>query len=434
MEYKQVKLSECTDIIIDYRGKTPKKLNSEWKVNGKYRAISAKNIKNNELVNESSIKFVDEELYIKWMKQEVENGDILLTSEAPLGESLYWSSNEKIVLSQRVFGIRANKKIVNSKFLFSYIQSQKFLNDLYARESGTTVTGIRRKELEKIIINVPSINTQEYIGKLHFEINSKIKLNKKIINTLEQISQTLFKRWFIDFEFPNEDGKPYKSSGGEMVESELGEIPKGWMIHSLSEYVDIKKGLSYKGEFLDKDKLLDESFPLISLSNFNFIKGFKDNKTKYYFGDYKQNHIIFPGDLIIAATDLTQDRKMLGAPALVPNLSDLMIYSLDVFKVIENNLPLYFLYFSLQTRNYRMIVEGNATGTTVLRISKDSLLSYKFPKSNNELEQLYHNNVVNIMNMISLLNEQSKSLEKLRESLLPKLLSGEIEIPEDLEV
>ncbi|RAI79101.1 restriction endonuclease subunit S [Macrococcoides goetzii] len=354
-------------------------------------------------------------------------GDILFSVRAPVGDINI--APLELCIGRGLSAI--SSKNDNNEFLYYLLKNMKNIENF---TSGTIFSSINKKTLENLEFYIPNNQTQRKIGKILRNIDEKIELNNKTIDNLEQISQTLFKHWFIDFEFPNEDGKPYKSSGGEMVESELGEIPKGWMIHSLSEYVDIKKGLSYKGEFLDKDKLLDESFPLISLSNFNFIKGFKDKKTKYYFGDYKQNHKIYPGDLIIAATDLTQDRKMLGAPALVPNLSDLMIYSLDVFKVIENNLPLYFLYFSLQTRNYRMIVEGNATGTTVLRISKDSLLSYKFPKSNNELEQLYHNTVVNIMNMISLLNEQSKFLEKLRDSLLPKLLSGEIEIPEDLEV
>lgn len=230
MEFKEYNLIECVSEIIDYRGKTPKKLGGEWDDNGDYRAISAKNIKNNKIVNEEAMKKVNKEIYMKWMKKEVKKGDILLTSEAPLGETYYWDSEEKIVLSQRIYGIRANENIIKSRYLFAYMQSRNFSHELTSRESGTTVTGIRQSELEKVKIKIPVLSIQKYIGDTIFNLNQKIQVNSEIINTLEKISQTLFKQWFIDFEFPNEEGKPYKSSGGEMVESELGEIPKAWEI------------------------------------------------------------------------------------------------------------------------------------------------------------------------------------------------------------
>lgn len=106
---KIIPLSEIVTAVIDYRGKTPKKLGSAWTDKG-YRALSAKNVKTRQIVNEQSIRYVDENLYRKWMKEEIQRGDILITSEAPFGQIFYWDSEEKIVLSQRLFAIRCKNE------------------------------------------------------------------------------------------------------------------------------------------------------------------------------------------------------------------------------------------------------------------------------------------------------------------------------------
>ncbi len=315
-----------------------------------------------------------------------------------------------------------------------FFRAHFFSDQILRMSTMSTRASLNNEMISKLYISIPSIENQIKISNILLNFDNKIEINNKVINNLEQISQTLFKRWFIDFEFPNEEGQPYKSSGGKMIESELGEIPEGWEVRSLNQELDLIKGLSYKGKFLDKNKNLEESFPLISLSNFQFIKGFKDEKTKYYFGEHKEHHLVHEDDIVIAATDLTQDRKMLGAPALVPDLNRKMIFSLDVFKVTDSMLPKNFLYYLLQTQRYRNIVEGSATGTTVLRISKNALLSFSFTKSYFDLESKFNDIVQPNFDKIKNLNIENKNLEQLRDTLLPKLLSVEIEIPDDLEV
>ena len=145
--------------IIDYRGKTPKKLGSDWSESG-ILAISAKNIKQGKLINLDKSNFVDEALYNKWMKSELKQGDILMTSEAPLGELYYLVKHQKFCLSQRVYSIRANPDIIKPSILFSALYSPLIQEQIYARQSGTTVLGIRQTELRKVPVIVPSINLQ----------------------------------------------------------------------------------------------------------------------------------------------------------------------------------------------------------------------------------------------------------------------------------
>lgn len=153
------KLGNITTEIIDYRGKTPKKLGSDWSESG-VMAISAKNIKQGRLINLEKSKFVDEQLYKKWMKSELQQGDILMTSEAPLGELYYLIEYKKFCLSQRVYGIRANPEIIKPDILYCSLSSSVIQEELYARRSGTTVSGIRQTELRKVPVIVPPINIQ----------------------------------------------------------------------------------------------------------------------------------------------------------------------------------------------------------------------------------------------------------------------------------
>lgn len=230
-EWREVTLNDITELVIDYRGKTPLKLGGEWSSSG-YRALSAKNVKTGKIVAEESIRYVDENLYKKWMKEEVQRNDILITSEAPLGEVFFWNSDEKIVLSQRLFDVRI-KKGVCPQYVFYYMTSYPFQAELQSRASGTTVLGIKQPELLKTKIILPNYDTQVKIANQLAEIDSKINCNLKICTNLEAQAQALFKNWFIDF-------TPFKD--GQFVESELGMIPEGWKDGVLGDIAKFKRG------------------------------------------------------------------------------------------------------------------------------------------------------------------------------------------------
>ena len=140
--------------IIDYRGKTPRKLGGNWSESGTI-ALSAMNVKQGQLVNLEKARFVNDELYNKWMKSEVTKGDILMTSEAPLGETYLIPDDRKICLSQRLFCIRANPKVVLPRFLFYFFNSPISRKHIDLRATGTTVLGIRQSDLREIPIVVP---------------------------------------------------------------------------------------------------------------------------------------------------------------------------------------------------------------------------------------------------------------------------------------
>ena len=226
-DWNHFKLNDIIVDIIDYRGKTPKKLGGDWSESG-IIALSAMNVKQGQLVNLEKAKFVSEELYRKWMKSEVRQCDILMTSEAPLGETYFVARKRKICLSQRLYCIRANPDVVQPRWLFYALSSQSTKNQLNLRATGTTVLGIRQPDLREIPITVPPLPTQHKIAAILGNYDDLIENNTRRIKILEEMAGTIYREWFVEFRFPRHENV-------KMVESELGLIPQGWEVKQVLE-------------------------------------------------------------------------------------------------------------------------------------------------------------------------------------------------------
>ena len=161
-------------------------------------------------------------------------GDIILTTEAPLGYVAKLNRDD-VGLAQRIITLRGKSGTLLNEYLMYYLMSSIGQYQLQSRASGTTVSGIKQSEFRKVLISLPPLEEQKAIAAILSSLDEKIELNNQMNETLEEMVQALFKRWFVDFEFPNEEGHPYKSSGGEMVESELGMIPSTWKVGNLSD-------------------------------------------------------------------------------------------------------------------------------------------------------------------------------------------------------
>ncbi|MFF0929947.1 restriction endonuclease subunit S [Proteus mirabilis] len=183
-------LENVTSLIIDHRGKTPNKLGGEWSKKG-YPAISAKNIKNGRLIRPDTIRYVDSKLYAKWMKDPLCAGDILMTSEAPVGELFYLVKDCEYLLSQRLYGIRANKEIISGCYLYFWLQTNIARADIDGRTTGTTVVGIRQSELKQLKVMVPVNAVVDVFSNLTNSYLTKVQSNEKQILELEKLRDTL---------------------------------------------------------------------------------------------------------------------------------------------------------------------------------------------------------------------------------------------------
>lgn len=407
-EWEIKEFEDCIPLVIDHRGKTPTKLGGKWSTSG-FRALSAKNIKNGQIIKEKDVKFVNQDLYRKWMKKEILRGDILLTSEAPLGESLYWDSDEKIVLSQRLFGIRANKNNINPKYLFYLFQSSLYQHEIHSRASGTTVQGIRQAELLKTKLIIPPIDEQMKIGDILFAIDKKIFLNNQMNQTLEQISQTIFRHWFVHFEFSNDEGRPYKSSGGEMVDSELGEIPAGWEVGKLGDVCSITMGQSPKSEFYNEE---GKGLPFHQGVT-NFGKRFPTEKMFCTV----ENKIAEYGDILFSVR----------APVGRINIAKSKIVIGRGLSAIRHkkDFQSFLLY---QLKNIFTEEDSIGSGTVFNAITRKDLDDLKVLVPNEELDKQFNDFVSPMEKKIENLILENDNLTKIRDSLLPKLMTGKIRV------
>ncbi|RUP39038.1 MAG: restriction endonuclease subunit S [Acinetobacter sp.] len=183
-------IDKTTSLIIDHRGKTPKKLGADWSDSGVI-ALSAKHIKDGCIVNREQLRFVDTELYNKWMKEELKEGDILLTSEGPMGEMYYLAFDEKYCLSQRLYALRANTDLISSTFLYFWLLSPFAKSDMNGRATGTTVVGIRQSELRKVKVLTPSKSICDLFHRKIMPNLKQIALNNNESVNLAQIRDIL---------------------------------------------------------------------------------------------------------------------------------------------------------------------------------------------------------------------------------------------------
>jgi type I restriction enzyme S subunit len=162
-------------------------------------------------------------------KRLAKKGDVLMSVRAPVGD-VNIAIND-LCIGRGLASLRMYNG--NNEFLFYLLRN--YVDKITSRETGTVFGSINKKGIETLKLPFPSNSEQKAIANILSTLDEKIEVNNKINKTLEKMAQTIFKHWFVDFEFPNENGEPYKSSGGEMTHSELGMIPKGWKVRTIKE-------------------------------------------------------------------------------------------------------------------------------------------------------------------------------------------------------
>ncbi len=409
-EWKETILSEVVSLVIDHRGLTPKKLGGDWSEQG-YRALSAKNVKTGRIVQEDAIRFVSEEMYHRWMPEEIEKNDILITSEAPFGEVFLWDSNEKIVLSQRLFGVRVSDEY-DPVFVYYYMLTDQFQGDMRSRATGTTVIGLRQPELLKCRIRFPEIDEQKKIATILRTLDDKIELNNRINENLAEQIHTLCNAWLNDY-------IPFD-----------GLCPDNWELTPLSSIARFVSGYSYKG-----NELQESSVAMATIKNFDRHGGFKLDGYKEInpSNKLKPEHHVALFDTLVAHTDLTQNAEVIGNAEPVLSFSgyDDIIFSMDVVKVLPNNpeVSKFLITAILQTQQFKGHCLGYVNGTTVLHLSKKALPEYSLmlPKDFSVLKPL-DEAVSSMYQQMALNIDENVQLAKLRAGLLPRLMSGELDV------
>ena len=451
-DWAKVELSELLTLVIDHRGKTPKKMGFDDFFSKGYPVLSAKHIKNGDLVNLDNLRYGNNEMYKKWMKEEVKKEDIILTSEAPLGETYYIDNDQKYILGQRVFGLRVNKEKVVPKYLEIWLSSLKGQQELFKRASGSTVQGIKQTELLKITVDIPPLEIQEKIATIGDSLSKKIKLNTQTNQTLEQIAQGIFKHWFIDFApvhakanalargetieqaelaamvclsgktvekitaLKTQDPTTYhqlqqtaQTFPSEFVESEMGLVPKGWEVLKFKDFVKETKEKVGKLQGIEEYSVGNEG-----------IYPRKEKYKKQLAKDPSKNKLIREANIVFGMGNKEVNwgimRDKIGSVSSAYNIfqiNDINHLFLDMF---INNIPYYF----------RDIIKPTSRqGQT---IDKEAFLEKAIYYPNKEIINIFLEKITQINELSICIKSQNIYLLSIRDYLLPKLLGGEIKL------
>lgn len=421
LEWNSYTIGESCELITGFPFKSKYYLDD-----GVYKVVRGDNVK------EGFIKWDDKkrcwnELNDKLKRVILKEGDIVIGMDgSKLGKNRATVSKKDLpaLLAQRVACVRA-KEGFDQNYIKYVILSNYFKAYVDKVKTGTSIPHISLGQISEFTFEAPNYEKQKIISNILSNIDKRINVNQEINKNLTEMMLSLFKNWFVDFNFLDDNNQPYKTNGGKMKNSEIGDIPYGWDIDYLGNYLDVQRGFSYKGKYLS-----DEGVPLINLGNILPNSEFRLEKIKFYSGDFDKKHVVNAGDILIANTDLTQNREVLGSPIIVPSLikSDTIIYSHHINRLSNFKLPKFYIFYNLLSSRYNHLVSGYATGTTVLAISKDVILNYQIILPSAELLSQFEK----IAEYVEEIKDKNKleidKLQKLRDTLLPKLMSGEIDI------
>jgi type I restriction enzyme S subunit len=305
--------------------------------------------------------------------------------------------------------------------------------------SGTTHQTIYFPEVKAFHAALPPITEQRRIADTLSSLDDRIDLLRESSTTIEAITQALFKSWFIDFEPTRakmegrepEGMDPITASlfSGEFEESELGPIPKEWHVRSVGDVATITRGRSYKSS-----ELAESDTALVTLKSFNRGGGFRRDGFKPYTGPFKPDQELFEGDCIVSHTDVTQQAELIGRSAQVTGspLYSRLVASLDIgiVRPKSSDMTSIFLSALLSGDRYLSHIKGYTSGTTVLHLSKDGLPGFRFACPPPSLVDAFSRLALTLFRRHAMNIAAQEKLMELRDTLLPRLISGKLRLPE----
>lgn len=301
-----------------------------------------------------------------------------------------------------------NEKIVNYCYLWLYLKSL----DLSGYDSGASIPSMTTKTYNSLTVFLPERSIQDIISNIIFSYDNYIENNNERIKLLEQMIENIYKEWFVRFRFP----------GFKNTEFTNG-IPYGWSYITLDKIVSFDRGISYSSEEIE----CDDGVNLINLKNIQSYGGFRREGTKKYSGKYKESQVVKRGDLILGVTDMTQDRRTVGHVAMIPTMKDVCVISADLVK-INSKISKVFLYSMFRYGFYSKYFSQFANGANVLHLKPSVLMNKKILMPSKELIDEFSKKVSPMMEMIDKLNLMNGNLIKQRDYLLPRLMSGKLEV------
>lgn len=400
--------------VIDNRGKSP--IYHDKKT--EYPIIEVNSLRGNNAypIKEKFKKFVDKDTFNNWFRSGHPSKDDLLISTVGSGNigevALY---NNVGCIAQNIIALEFDENICDKKFMYYLFSSKKYKSLLKSLDIGSAQPSIKVPHILNLKISIPPLNHQKYATDILINLDKKIDLNEKMNMSLDKIGKTIFNSWFGDFDSVTQETKD---------KSKSVKIPKDYTFKKLGDFIEITKGKSYKS-----NELKNSSTALVTLKSFKRNGGYRKDGLKEYVGDFKKEQAVKEGDLIVAFTDVTQSADVIGKPAIIINTLKYskLVASLDVGIIrtkLNSPISKNFIYFLMLTKRYASNSLAYTNGTNVLHLNKKAITDFVFCLPSKYFLEKFDMVSELILKKISTNSHENKILSDLRNSVLPKLISG----------
>ncbi len=384
--------------------------------------LTSKNIKNG-YIDLEKVDYICEDDYYRLFGESqksvrhLQQGDLLIGIIGTLGNCYLYKTEDYFGISSSIGIIRPNKELLYPPYLYHFVSSKRFMKLIQNFKGGSVQAYTNLPTLRNVPITLPSIVEQKAIAHILSTLDEKIEVNNRINKTLETMAQEIFKRWFMDFEFPNENGDPYKSSGGEMVESEMGMIPKGWEIGHFMEYVSVLSGGTPK---TTESEYWNGEIPFFTPKDCKSLYCIDTEKNITENGLNRCNSQLYDINTVFITARGTVGKVALAGSKMAMNQSCYALIGI-------NNVNQYATYFF--TKQAVEQLRSNASGSVFDAIIVDTFKPIKLVRPiNNQLDR-FENIVRSMFDKILTNHLENKKMQETRDTLLPKIMSGEIRIP-----
>lgn len=315
----------------------------------------------------------------------------------------------------------------NNPRYVKYLLELMFSGMLSKGEDKSTVPGVDRNVLHDITLPyIAEEKTQALTIELLVHLDKAIEVNEQICREIESLAKIIYDYWFIQFDYPDEKGCPYKSSGGKMVwNDELKrEIPERWSVRKLGNLISYSRGISYTGKDIS-----DAGTPIISLASIDRSGRYIPDGIKYFNQKYDKNKVLKPYDLVMANTDMTQERAVMGKIIFVPDIFDGDVLSTHHITRINVSEELKsYLMMTTQTDWFHEFIKGFSSGTNVLGMDMIGFEDFMLIYPEERVLNAFNDAIFNMYRKIFNTYKENQYLKSLRDFLLPMLMSGQITV------
>ncbi|ORF26464.1 hypothetical protein BGI15_06615 [Snodgrassella alvi] len=375
-----------------------------------------------------NIRYVNDDIKNNWFRTHPEPNDIIFVNKGTPGRVCLVPDPVSFCFAQDMIGFRCDPEKIDYQYLFAILRSEYIQKKIENYHVGLVIPHFKKGDLDSLNIPRMASRAEELaIGELYLTLSKKIELNNLINTELEAMAKTLYDYWFVQFDFPNEEGKPYKSSGGKMVYNSIlkREIPEGWSVDRLQSYINFKRGISYKSNEISH--IQGKEF--LNLNSFSLKGEFKIEGTKYFIGKYNQESLVSSGGLVVAITDVTRNADIIGKAFIIPNIfEDGALISCDVVSVTSERLNKFYLEQLFNSTYYHSYIKYYASGTLVLHLNLNGINWFNAILPPVGLLNQFEEFCKPILKKKAVILKENKQLIELRDWLLPMLMNGQVTV------